>query len=303
MHEKTPPKRQLGSADEFEAQWHSALTNELKRWVAYPNDPPSTQIELDELVKAGQLSRLLETCGIKNGLVLEYGCGTAGMSLYLANHGFRTIGCDVSPSALQLARLNARRHLVPGAEARFQPVAGDVFHLPFEAGAFDVVMSYGLLEHLAPTALPDALAETLRTLRPGGLFIADIVHARFSVRTIGKWVNLAVSTVAHVLTLRWNKVRPMWSAYLDPFYENDLDSDAWANMLRSAGFCAVHVDICRPFAPLAVSGRLERLYVGILRRLRPFWDWFDQSQPKWGRRWGWLYLVWGTKPGSPQSAE
>jgi len=280
---------------DFERQWEEALACGGGRWLIYPTDSPTTQAELDEEIKAVQVRELLDKFGLNQGIVLEYGCGAAGMSVYLANHGFRAIACDISVNALQVARLNAEHHLVKGADTRFYTVAGDTFRLPFADQAFDVVMSYGLLEHFAPDVLDEALNEAMRTLRPGGLFVADIAHSRFSVRTVATWVNLIGSLIIHAVTLRWQRLSGLPVAYLDPLYENDLDDQAWARALQFSGLHDVQVRICRPFPPLALSGWSERLYVQLLQRLRPLWEWFDRAQPRWGRKWGWIYLVWGTK--------
>jgi hypothetical protein len=74
-----------------------------------------------------------------------------------------------------------------------------------------------------------------------------------------------------------------------------LGLEAWAEALLRADLHNVQLRVCRPFPPLALSGWPERVYVRLLQKLRPFWEWFDRTQPSWGRNWGWIYLVWGEK--------
>lgn len=299
----TLDRRQLGSPEDFEREWRTALAGEAPRYFIYPVDTPTTQFELFEQVKAQHVCQSLQTHNLPNGLVLEYGCGSAGMSAYLAQRGYRVVASDLSINALKVAALNAHQHLTPEAHPRFHKTAGDTFALPFADATFDVVMSYGLLEHFGPEALDKALREISRTLRPGGMFIADIVHGRFSVRQVGVWLSLIASLLFHAATFRWQKLRMLPKAYLSHYFENDLDEHAWAQALTRAGLTGVQVRICHPYSPLALSGWSERFYVRLLTWGLPLWRWFDQTQPTWGRYWGWLYLAEGIKPADEVSAE
>jgi SAM-dependent methyltransferase len=288
-------KRQFGSAADFDQDWTEALSQDGGRWLIYPTTQPVKQFDLFEQVKAQEVDAVLAAHHLDQGLVLEYGCGAAGMSVYLANHGFRAVACDISVNALHLAQLNMDRHLASGSTDSVHVAAGDVLQLPFADASFDVVMSYGLLEHFAPEIVDVVLAEVVRTLRPGGLFIADIAHRRFSVRTLGMWLSLIGSLAYHAATLRWQRLPSMTGAYLDALYENDLDNKAWSGALQRAGLQDVQVRICHPFPPLALSGRPERAYVALMQQLLPMWRRFHRDQPAWARWWGWLYLVWGVK--------
>jgi len=61
------------------------------------------------------------------------------------------------------------------AEAhRLDPVVADAVRLPFEAGSFDVVLSLGVLCCMTDEAVPAAVAETWRVLRPGGLAVVTV---------------------------------------------------------------------------------------------------------------------------------
>ena len=44
-----------------------------------------------------------------HGEVLDAGCGEAAVSMYLAERGFSTVGLDMSPTAIELARAEAAR--------------------------------------------------------------------------------------------------------------------------------------------------------------------------------------------------
>ena len=289
-------QRKLGSLGDFDQQWREALTRDARRHLNYPSNEPETQYELFEHVKATHLDRLLASRELAGCRVLEYGCGSAGMSVYLANHGFDTVATDASLPALRLAEENASINLAEEASEHFSMAAANAFHLPFGDGQFDIAMSYGLLEHFGPEVLEPVLVEVLRILRPGGLFVADIAHGRRSVRTFGIWLSLLASLTLHAATFRWRRLPELPAAYLDHCYENDLDEQAWVDLLRSAGLISVGARVLHPFPPLALSGSAERFYVGLMQHASPLVAWFDETQPRWARRWGWLYLTWGAKP-------
>ncbi|MHB0869404.1 MAG: class I SAM-dependent methyltransferase [Chloroflexota bacterium] len=288
-------ERRLGSAQDFDREWREALDLGGAQRLIYPENDPRTQFALFEQVKAAEVDRLFSAQGLTGGLVLECGCGAAGMSIYLANRGFRPVAADLSTNALRIARLNARAHAGTKGIERLDTVAADVFSLPFADNSFDVVMSYGLLEHFEPSAVRGALLELVRTLRPGGLFVSDIAHGRFSVRTLGIYISLAGSLVSSAATMRLGRLPAIWRSYLDAYYENDMGSGEWVAALKSAGLQGASTKTCHPFPPLALAGGIERAYVSLMRQCRRSWEWFHRAQPPGIRGLGWLYLVWGVK--------
>lgn len=57
--------------------------------------------------RADYFCRLLSMCGIKDGILLDLGCGTGSMSVQMANKGFDVIGVDSSVGMLNVARQKA----------------------------------------------------------------------------------------------------------------------------------------------------------------------------------------------------
>jgi 2-polyprenyl-3-methyl-5-hydroxy-6-metoxy-1,4-benzoquinol methylase len=55
-----------------------------------------------------ELAALIEQ-GKFHGEVLDVGCGEAAVSLYLAERGYTTVGLDLSPTAIDLARREAEK--------------------------------------------------------------------------------------------------------------------------------------------------------------------------------------------------
>ncbi len=284
-----------GSLEEFESEWEEALKTDRIRHLAYPNAHPSNQVELFEREKARQIDAVLKAKGIQNGLVLEYGCGSAGMSIYLHNLGFTAVASDVSLNALKVADKNYSRN-GSGESAGLNLLAANAFQLPFADHTFDIVMSYGLLEHFDDEQAFEVIKESVRILKPGGIMLSDIIHSRFSARTVGLALSFSASFLYHVISLDFKRLRGLRSAYFHEFYENDLNDKDWYMLLQRAGLRDVDVRVCRPFPPLALGGYPEKLYVGLMERCLRFWHWFDASQSWLIRRWGWMYLTVATKP-------
>jgi SAM-dependent methyltransferase len=281
-----------GSQEYFKQFWSGAGEQDY----AYPRAIPRTQWDLFEREKVLLVQRFLAESEAPGTLALEYGCGSAGMSVYLANQGFRAVATDISVEALQVARANWEQNAAEAVQTLFTAALVDAFHLPFRDSAFDNVMSYGLLEHFDRGALAGSLAETRRVLRPGGVFLGDSVHGRFSARKVATWLNFGASWIYHALRGRFRELASLPGAYFHPFYENDLGLADWRECLSSAGFVQVQVLCTRPFPPLAIAGRLERLYVSLMEKAVRFYRWFDESQSWLSRRWGWTYLFRAVKP-------
>jgi pseudaminic acid biosynthesis-associated methylase len=89
--------------------------------------------------------------------VLEVGCNIGFQLLLLEEMGFRSLcGVDLQPAALGRAR-----SWLPGAGF----ARANALRLPFRDGAFDLVFTNGVLIHIAPERLPQAMGEIARCTR------------------------------------------------------------------------------------------------------------------------------------------
>ena len=96
------------------------------------------------------------------GRVLEVAPGPGYLSIEVAKSGpYQVTGLDVSRSFVRIARENAER---AGVAVDFRH--GDVAHMPFAEGAFDLVVCVAAFKNFADPL--GALDEMYRVLRPGG---------------------------------------------------------------------------------------------------------------------------------------
>ena len=117
------------------------------------------ELLLAEWLAPGQSRRLLKTD------LFDEAVG-AGLVASLGRRAAEVVAIDVSPAVVELAR---SRH--PGLEA--QPA--DTRALPFEDGAFDVVLSNSTLDHFESLAdVRAALAELRRVLEPRGRLLLTL---------------------------------------------------------------------------------------------------------------------------------
>jgi len=101
--------------------------------------------------------------------VLDVGIGTAAFPSRLSERGARIAGVDPSPAMLAACR---EKH--PDFTLR----EGDFNAIPFEAGAFDVVVSSFAFHEVPPPDRAAACAELARVLKPGAaLCLVDIMFA------------------------------------------------------------------------------------------------------------------------------
>jgi SAM-dependent methyltransferase len=107
-------------------------------------------------------ARLVKHARVRVGQrVLDVGCGTGVVAITAAREGAEVTGLDLTPALLERARENSRV-----AEVKVEWREGDAESLPFEDGAFDVVMSQ--FGHIFAPRPEVAIAEMLRVLKPGG---------------------------------------------------------------------------------------------------------------------------------------
>ena len=144
-------------------------TRQLETWQSdfgreYTERNPISAAEMDAVLeeyyggvkKSAIFEKFLGPQRISSGKVLEVGCNVGAQLAILrtVNPGLELHGIEPQTYALERAR---------AAHANIDFRQGTAYALPFADSYFDVVMTNGVLIHIAPDDLPDALAEIHRT--------------------------------------------------------------------------------------------------------------------------------------------
>ena len=121
--------------------------------------------------RRSEFARLLDRAIPHDARIVEVGCGTGQMSLYLARSDRLVVGADLARESLRLAASAARRFDLD----RVRFVETDLHRPGLKVGAFDVVYSSGVLHH---TPNPRAsFARLVRLARPGGMIVLGLYNA------------------------------------------------------------------------------------------------------------------------------
>ena len=93
----------------------------------------------------------------KKGKVLEAGCGTSALAIWLGNNGFNTFALDTDSEILRIAStLNKKTN------SRVRYKKGSLVKIPFKDQTFDIIFSHGSLEHFNTKEIQEAINEGLR---------------------------------------------------------------------------------------------------------------------------------------------
>jgi len=150
---------------------------------------------LFEYYRSAKVIAFLERAGVRlGGRVLDAGCGGGGMPLSLAEEARQVIGIDpvnrFGDAGMRLAR---ERGLV-----NLHFALADGMALPFTNGAFDLVLSHAVIEHVADAPL--YLRECARILAPGGrVYLSTAPYLSFAGAHLPK---LKVPVPLHLLAGR-----------------------------------------------------------------------------------------------------
>lgn len=274
---------------EHSARWWNAMWAGSRSRYVEDLDDVRNQWELYEIRKYEYLRTLFPAA--PGTLSLECGCGSAGVSLHLARRGYRAVMLDFAPSALGLARQNFSANGTTGVF-----VNGDVNGMPFADGQFDVVCSFGLIEHFVDVR--PIIGEMVRVLRPGGLLFLDIVPARFNVQTIANivfnwWVALGYGLLSGNPRLGVAKAAAL---FRPPYFENAFSMEQYAGWMAAAGCEQVFITGNNPFPRLYLPAAVDRSFLRWLIRRLPAWRRFDaMPDGAWKRHWSRAWWAHGYK--------
>jgi SAM-dependent methyltransferase len=138
----------------------------------FPGYPPRDSLHaLHARAERSVFARLVNQAIAGDARIVEIGCGTGQMCLYLARADRVVVGADLTRAALLLGTAAARRFGL----GRVQFVETDLRRPGLRAAAFDVVYSSGVLHH---TPDPRAsFARLVQLARPGGTIVLGVYNS------------------------------------------------------------------------------------------------------------------------------
>ena len=153
---------------------------------------------------------------------LEVGCGEGRVARDLVARGHRVTGLDASPTLLRAAA-------EADPDSRYVEAAAEA--LPFEDGAFDLVVAYNSLMDVAD--MPAAVGEAARVLAPGGRLCACVTHP---LPDAGSWRDDETYAVTEsYLDRRWFSATLERNGLEFTFEGWALPLEAYARALEAAG--------------------------------------------------------------------
>jgi len=138
----------------------------------FPGYPPrDTLSALRARAGRSEFARRLDESIPGDAIVLELGCGTGQLSLFLASADRTVVGADLARPSLELAREAGARYGLNGVHF----VETDLNAPGLTRDAFDVVICSGVLHHTPDPAT--SFASVARLVRPGGVLVIGLYNA------------------------------------------------------------------------------------------------------------------------------
>lgn len=140
------------------------------------------QIEMDRIYREWPLGKipwnietppdalveLVENGKVKPCKTIDFGCGAGNYAIYLASIGFDVTGIDISPTAIEVARENAKKKEIKG-NFLAADVLGDLEEVK---ETFDFAYDWELLHHIFPEKREKYVKNVYRLLNPGGKYFS-----------------------------------------------------------------------------------------------------------------------------------
>jgi 2-heptyl-1-hydroxyquinolin-4(1H)-one methyltransferase len=151
--------RQDAMSEDFGFEFDSVYRGESAR-IGVGVRPPwslgEPQPELAALIEQGKF----------HGDILDVGCGEAAVSLYLAERGYTTVGLDMSPTAIDLARREAEKRGLTNASFE----VADISSFTGYDGRFGTIVDSTLF-HSIPVEAREAYQQSIvRAAEPGASY-------------------------------------------------------------------------------------------------------------------------------------
>jgi ubiquinone/menaquinone biosynthesis C-methylase UbiE len=202
---------------------------------------------------------------INDGYFLEVGSGTSKISYLLAQKGVKTVGVDLSLSALKIGKA-----LFEKANLHGLFVCGDICSLPFKTNTFSLMYGGGVIEHFKETK--KAVDELYRCLTINGLITTTVPCISLStLYRILRWGNIPdvypLDVIVETIEIKLLKEKFMRFGYEKSFNPKKIEK-----IFKASGFSEIEIGLFKTYYPLEIV-KIESVKKAItyIANTRPFW--------------------------------
>jgi len=151
----------------FAGQWgHGWMPPNLLGWQARYEETPAEELPWFHPDLDSDFSEALDRLAIRQGAVLDLGCGPGTQAIALARQGFQVTAVDIAPAAIAGARQRAEE---TGVSVDF--TVGDVLSLDLDRH-FDLILDRGVLHCFADEGERNSYITRIhKWLKPDGILL------------------------------------------------------------------------------------------------------------------------------------
>jgi SAM-dependent methyltransferase len=246
----------------------------------FPGYPPRDSLSAFRArAERSRFAQLLDRAIPGDARIVEIGCGTGQMSLYLARGDRVILAADLSRAALRLGADAAARYAIRNV----QFLETDLLRPGVKPGVFDVVYSSGVLHHNANPGA--AFAAIAQLARPGGVVVVGLYNAIARIplrlrRVVARLTRFHVVPFDPVLRDRRHEAARREAWLRDQYQHPEEHRHTVAEIKR---WCAANdVEYLRTFPSTVLGDESDCLFTGIVD------DW---SVERWIAQLGWMWTL------------
>jgi ubiquinone/menaquinone biosynthesis C-methylase UbiE len=140
-------------------------------------------------------------------------------------------------------------------------------NLPIASEKFDLVISFGVLEHFED--MKPAIKEMVRILKKGGTFFAAVSPRKHSIQLVADLTINVLMRFLYNIKHGWFKEAFLNSYPAKPeFYENSFSARQYVKIIEECGLTNVKLSGSRPFPSLNLPVYLYCFYIQFMKILR-----------------------------------